>query len=91
MFSHMGNGVTVCNKLREKYGDYENIAHISTEREVTFYDDKMPLEEVRKYIEDFAKYKDMQISASQPESVFSVPAFERSNTSLRRKKPFRNR
>ena len=30
MFSHMGNGVTVCNKLREKYGDYENIAHIST-------------------------------------------------------------
>lgn len=76
MFSHMGNGVTVCNKLREKYGDYENIAHISTEREVTFYDDKMP-EEVRKYIEDFAKYKDMQISASQPESVFSVPAFEK--------------
>lgn len=76
MFSHMGNGVTVCNKLREKYGDYENIAHISTEREVTFYDDKMP-EEVRKYIEDFAKYKDMQISASQPESVFSVPAYEK--------------
>lgn len=76
MFSHMGNGVTVCNKLREKYGDYENIAHISTEREVTFYDDKMP-EEVRKYIEDFAKYKDMQISASQPESVFSVPPFEK--------------
>lgn len=34
-------------------------------------------EEVRKYIEDFAKYKDMQISASQPESVFSVPAFEK--------------
>lgn len=76
MFSHMGNGVTICNKLREKYGDYENIAHISTEREVTFYDDKMP-EEVRKYIEDFAKYKDMQISASQPESVFSVPPLEK--------------
>lgn len=37
-------------------------------------------EEVRKYIEDFAKYKDMQISASQPESVFSVPPFEKDAT-----------
>lgn len=72
MFSHMGNGVSVCNKLKEKYGDYENVAHISAERKVTVYDKSMP-EEIRQYIEDFAKHDDMNISASQPQSVFSLP------------------
>ena len=37
MFGHLGNGVTVCDRLREEYGDYMKVAHISTDREITYY------------------------------------------------------
>ena len=28
MFCHLGNGVTVCDRQRRKYGDYMKVAHI---------------------------------------------------------------
>lgn len=38
----LGNGVTVWNSLVEEHGDYQTIAHISPEGEVTFYRDDLP-------------------------------------------------
>ncbi len=38
----LGNGVTVWNSLVEEHGDYQTIAHISPEGEVTFYQDDLP-------------------------------------------------
>lgn len=38
----LGNGVTVWNSLVEEHGDYQTIAHISPEEEVTFYRNDLP-------------------------------------------------
>lgn len=38
----LGNGVTVWNSLVEEHGDYQTIAHISPEGEVTFYRNDLP-------------------------------------------------
>lgn len=72
MYGHLGNGVTVSNRLEEEYGDYKTVAHISPERQVTFYDDALP-QALREEIEQFARTSDMRISASQDAPVFHVP------------------
>lgn len=72
MYGHLGNGVTVWNRLVEEHGDYKTVAHISPERQVTFYDDALP-EALRKKIEQFARTSDMRISTSQDAPVFHTP------------------
>lgn len=72
MYGHLGNGVTVSNRLVEEHGDYKTVAHISPERQVKFYDDALP-QALRKEIEQFACTSDMRISASQDAPVFHVP------------------
>ena len=37
MFSFMGNGVSVCDKLRTQKHDYLQVAHIAPNRQVTYY------------------------------------------------------
>lgn len=41
-YGMLGNGVTVWNSLVEEHGDYQTIAHISPEGEVTFYRNDLP-------------------------------------------------
>ena len=50
MFSCLGNGVTVCDTLHEEDGDYEQIAHISPEGNITYYVsfNNLSLEEVQR-------------------------------------------
>lgn len=36
-FGCLGNGVTVYDRLHEKNGDYETVAHISAYREIKYY------------------------------------------------------
>ena len=34
-YGHLGNGVTVWNRLEEEHGDYKTVAHIAPDRTVT--------------------------------------------------------
>ncbi len=71
-YGHMGNGLTVWNRLEEQNGDYVTVAHIDPDRSVTFYDKNMP-ESVRAGIEEIARTSDMRISATQDAPVFHTP------------------
>ena len=41
-YGHLGNGLTVWNRLEEEHGDYKTVAHIAPDRTVTIYDEKCP-------------------------------------------------
>ncbi|KPU45064.1 MAG: YodL domain-containing protein [Bacillota bacterium] len=71
-YGHMGNGLTVWNRLEEQNGDYVTVAHIGADRSVTFYDKDMP-EAVKAGIEKVARTSEMSVSATQDTPVFSVP------------------
>ena len=45
---YLGNGLTVWNRAVEVNGDYQNIAHISPEGEITFYVQDLPLSVVER-------------------------------------------
>ena len=36
----MGNGTTISDRKREKYGDYKRVAHVSDDGKIKFWDDK---------------------------------------------------
>ena len=38
-YGHLGNGLTVWNRLEEEHGDYKTVAHIAPDRTVTIYDE----------------------------------------------------
>ncbi len=71
-YGHMGNGLTVWNRMETENGDYKTIAHIDTERKVTFYDAGIP-EESKAQILKVAETSDMSISATQDAPVFTTP------------------
>ena len=78
-FGHLGNGVTVWNRLELRDGDYKTVAHIAPDRTVTYYEDGLP-ENVRAQIEEFAATSTMTISATQDAPVFSTPPLVREPT-----------
>ncbi len=78
-FGHLGNGVTVWNRLELRDGDYKTIAHIAPDRTVTYYENGLP-EDVRAQIEEFAATSTMTISATQDAPVFSTPPLVREPT-----------
>ena len=71
-YRHMGNGLTVWNRLEEEHGDYKTVAHIGPDRTVTIYDEEMP-QAVRDEIKRIADTSEMTISATQDAPVFAVP------------------
>ena len=71
-YGHMGNGLTVWNRLEEEHGDYKTVAHIAPDRTVTFYDKDMP-EAVKAQIRKTALTAEMSVSATQDTPVFSTP------------------
>ena len=75
-FGHLGNGVTVWNRLELRDGDYKTVAHIAPDRTVTYYEDGLP-ENVRAQIEEFAATSTMTISSTQDAPVFSTPPLVR--------------
>ena len=70
-YGHMGNGLTVWNRLEEEHGDYKTVAHIDPDRTVTIYDEEMP-QAVRDEIKRIADTSEMTISATQDAPVFAV-------------------
>ena len=75
-YGHLGNGVTVWNRLEEEHGDYKTVAHIAPDRTVTIYDEEMP-QAVREEIQRIADTSEMTISATQDAPVFSVSPREK--------------
>ena len=71
-YGHLGNGLTVWNRLEEEHGDYKTVAHIAPDRTVTIYDEEMP-QAVRGEIQRIADTSEMTISATQDAPVFTVP------------------
>ena len=71
-YGHLGNGLTVWNRLEEEHGDYKTVAHIAPDRTVTIYDEEMP-QTVRDEIQRIADTSEMTISATQDAPVFAVP------------------
>lgn len=71
-YGHLGNGLTVWNRLEEEHGDYKTVAHIAPDRTVQIYDEEMP-QAVRKQIQQIADTAEMSISATQDAPVFTVP------------------
>ena len=71
-YGHLGNGVTVWNRLEEERGDYKTVAHIAPDRTVQIYDEEMP-QAVREEIQRIADTSEMTISATQDAPVFAVP------------------
>lgn len=65
IFCHLGNGVTVCDRLRQEHGDYMTVAHIATNRRVTYYNSIS--QEGKERIEKFTKRENMSRSTTQPE------------------------
>ena len=71
-YGHLGNGLTVWNRLEEEHGDYKTVAHIAPDRTVTIYDEEMP-QAVREEIQHIADTSEMTVSATQDAPVFTVP------------------
>lgn len=76
-FGHLGNGLTIWNRLEEVDGDYRTVAHIAPDRTVQIYDEEMP-QEIRERIQQVADSSEMAVSATQNTPVFSVPPREES-------------
>ena len=60
-YGHLGNGITVWNRLEEEHGDYKTVAHIAPDRTVTIYDEEMPQavrEEIRRLLQSFLDHAD---------------------------------
>ena len=74
-YGHLGNGLTVWNRLEEEHGDYKTVAHIAPDRTVTFYEEDMP-QAVREEIQRVADTSEMTVSATQDAPVFTVPPRE---------------
>ena len=71
-YGHLGNGLTVWNRLEEEHGDYKTVAHIAPDRTVTIYDEEMP-QAVREEIQRVADTSVMTVSATQDAPMFTVP------------------
>ena len=69
-FGHLGNGLTVWNRLEEKNNDYKTIAHIDINRNVKFYEE-LP-ENIKQKILTVAKTDNGNVSATQDQKRFAT-------------------
>ena len=69
-FAHLGNGISVYDRLHEKNGDYESVAHIDRYRVIEYRANVT--EEDRKKVEIYAATKDPRISTAQDQKVFAT-------------------
>jgi hypothetical protein len=62
---HLGNGLTVWNRAKEEHGDYQTIAHIGPDRQITWRSKNLPIEVVE-YVMDIAAGTNSAVSVTQP-------------------------
>lgn len=65
MAGTLGNGVTVWDRAVMKGGDYKTVAHIGSDRKITYYDKRVPAE-LKEYAEAIATGPNMSATTSQP-------------------------
>lgn len=65
MAGHLGNGLVVYDRSVMAGGDYKNVAHISSKREIKYFVKRIP-EELKEYVEKLASGPNMSVSTSQP-------------------------
>ena len=70
--NHFGNGVSVCDRNRMKFGDYRVVAHIGYDRKVNYHA-KALSDDAKIEIEDMAIYGNMAVSVSQPYAYALCP------------------
>ena len=63
-FTHLGNGIFICDKNRQQYGYHVPVAHIDYHRKVKYYDDLSGNTKVE--IENLAISGNMATSAANP-------------------------
>lgn len=61
---YLGNGLTVWNRAVEENGDYQNIAHISSEGEINYYVDGLPEDVVARIEQAAAQEKQKALFAA---------------------------
>jgi len=61
---HLGNGITVWNRAKEIHGDYEKVAHIDSNRKITWRI-KNPPQNVIDYVDEITK-SNPSVSETQP-------------------------
>lgn len=76
MFGHLGNGISICDRNREEYGDYKKVAHIDYNREITYYDKSLSGEAIHQ-IDYFGKYGNMSASHTQSYPVLKPVVFSK--------------
>jgi len=62
---YLGNGLTVWNRAKEEHGDYQTIAHIGPDRQITWRSKNLPIEVVE-YVVGVASGPNMAVSETQP-------------------------
>lgn len=67
-FGHLGNGISVWDRLHEEHGDYQKVAHIDSDRKITYY--KTLDNKYIRQIEQFAANADPRCSVTQNCKVF---------------------
>lgn len=74
-FCHLGNGVSVCDRLRKENGDYIEVAHISYERAIIYYNSIS--DESREIIERFAleEIKEIELNKLRKEARKKYSSF----------------
>ena len=72
LFLHMGNGVTVCDKNREKHNDYLTVAHFGYNRSVQYHTDELS-DGARQEIEALADKGNMAVSVTRPDTFALCP------------------
>ncbi len=78
-YGFLGNGITVWNRAEERNGDYVTVAHIGTDRNVTFYDKEMPFA-VKQQIDTVAKSSDTRAFGFVPAPESIPPNFDNTPT-----------
>lgn len=70
-FGCLGNGISVYDRLHEEHGDYQKVAHINAERDVTYYVALSPDDTAR--VEKEAQESDPGVSyTQQDQKVFKT-------------------
>jgi len=69
--AHKGNGTVVYDRNQEESGDYKNIAHISNDGKVKFYDKKIP-NNIKKLILNYAKLHESKINEAKKPIEFKI-------------------
>lgn len=76
MFCSRGNGVSVADRNREEHGDYQTVAHIGYNRNITYYDNNLS-QEALTCIDRFSKYSNFSVSQTQPYPVLKPIEFSK--------------